>query len=514
MLGELKKNKHIIFSVFAAVLISNYIFVVHGYTGPDGYLEGIARYSGAGWALRLGRWALVYLNMVSVNIVLPQVWLLVSAASVSLVAILLVKMWDIEKNSFQILAAISIAVAPAVVSQYLYIYMELAYAFALLFSFLFSYIVIEKDKSPLHFTAAALCLAFSLGCYQSYIGLAAGVVLLSLALQLFRGEEIKTVLKNAGYSLGAAAAGCLLYYLVLRLHLALFHTSLSSYSGADQIGFVNSAKNLLRSLRSTYVDFWAYLVGNEPDLVNGASGPKQFPIATVPLLGMTLLLLILQIRRIRIKEYVLLLVLIALAPLAFNCITIAAPDRSVNLLMSHQMQFIFPFFLALVQHVLKSTELKAIGKKLLIAAAVAVAALGCWVCILAAHATHYTLTVSGEFLERYSSALLADVQRTDGYRQDARVVFVGVPDESGVKQHNPLYSYSLYRYDRSGLLWDDHCWDDYLRESFQTDIDTLSDEEFQALTESEEFAGMGIYPGENSIRWFGDVLVVKTGEVQ
>lgn len=499
----IKYRYSVIFPAFVASFFANFLFLIHGYTSPDGLCEGMIDYTGALWALSIGRWAIYFLNFATLNIVMPFFNVMISVLCCSIVTILLAELWNIQKKGCLCITAVSITIAPAIIAQYLYIYMDLAFSLALLFSSLSAYCILHFHGKK-SFIGAILLLATGLGGYQSYIGFTAAIIILTLLLRLIRGMTFREFFHQLQRSLAMGILGCLLYITILKINFLIFNVQMSSYSGADKIGILNTLTRLPESFVNIYIDFFEYYT------INTAHRNVWF----VLLLSITVLILVLRIGKLiyqkNFKEAFTALFCIIVLPISMNLVVLIVPDHSTSVLMSHQMQLLIPFALTLLQ-----PDSNYIFEKVSTICITVLSGIICWNCLLVAYATHYSVGFSYQYTETLSRNILAQVQNMEGYTPDTRILYAGIPDEEAIQKNNPIYKYSMQH---PSVFWNDEyglltCWPNFNKYYLAVDTGVFTKEEYHNVLDSAEFQNMPCYPSSGAIQFIGNDIVVKLQEL-
>lgn len=128
--------------------------------------------------------------------------------------------------------------------QLSYRYMSPIFGLSFLFAVLAAYWVITTTHAGAAVGCGAVILALSLGLYQANLAVFCMILLAYLLRLLFQNAEPQKTGVHIAKSLGSAAAGMVLYWLVLKLVLALCRIDLTSYNGAAEI----SVKSILFGL--------------------------------------------------------------------------------------------------------------------------------------------------------------------------------------------------------------------------------------------------------------------------
>lgn len=492
-----------------ASFFANWLLLTNGYGCPDTLGEGATYYQSANYALSIGRWAIRFINLGTLNIVMPLFNVSVSILCCYLVTLMLAQLFSIKSRIFLTLTSIALAVSPAIATQYLYIYMDLAYSWSLLFSTLSAYLILNAKKR-IHYLLAILTLALSLGGYQSYIGFTATIIMMSLIIKLIQGETIGDCTRRGFYSVVCGLCGGILYLLILKGMQLAYNTPMSDYKGANKVSIFHSLRSFKGSLTNMYKDFLSYCFDGT------AYRNKSF--VPLCLLGILIYILILA-TFINLRKYttgLVLLTLLTTLPVCMNITTLIVPESTSTLLMSHQMQLVIPFVFSLVDntHIIHNPFLRlqeATKRKFLLYFTSFFAAMVCWSCILSAYATHSSIVYIYHYMEHYSASILSRIYESEEYYSNSRILFAGIPNETEIQQSNPLYQYG---YKWPAVFWNAEMgalnhWPRYLQYTYSIDIGYVSSEEYHKILQSDEFIDMQCFPHQNSIQMIDDILVVK-----
>ena len=482
-----------------ALLLCHYLFLVNGYTGPDGLCEGLLWATNLSWNIRLGRWIMAWSRQASLSIVMPALFWAANTVAIAISTLLLADMWKLRSCRFVILCCISLAVAPAVVWQALVVHLTLCFTLAMLLGVVCVYLVFMRP-SPFRFCIAVLCLTLSMGGYQAYVGLAAGLTLLTIVLCCLRGEALRPMFGFAGKMLGTGLLSGAAYLAITKVTQLMWHTTMADYCGADQISLGQSLARLAPSLTHAYQDFFGYY-RMETAHIGTAFG------SCLILTALYALLYSLHNLRKQPANFAVAAACVLILPLAFNAIDVIAPDVRVDRLMSYPMQFMLPFCMAVwtlpaARSLHKAARL--IGTVLTVCV--------CWMFAISATATYRSVELSYKYVGTLTDSILAQVLADPEYTVDTRILMAGFPDESRVQNSNALYWFSQYQ--RSPLFWGGthgllDCWPTYLYDYHGIDAGAVTLDEYRDIVSSEEFAAMPLYPQEGSMAYFGDILVVK-----
>lgn len=475
------------------------LFVLHGYTSPDGTNEGLYYYWNQRWALSIGRWMMRYLSAIGGNVVMPAIFVAFNAVCTAFSVLLLADLWKIRSKTVLVLATLSLIVAPSVIEQNLVIYMAYDYGFCMVTTTLAAYLVLTRTGA-LDFVAAVLCLALGLGGYQAWIGFTSGIVVMTLLLDCGAELPLRQLSRRFGKAAAMGLLGGALYFTVLQVEIRRYDVALSSKGGLSGFGAGSLASNLGQGVVQAYRDFAAYFT----------KGPNHTGKALLlVLLGAALLLLLSWLRLVRRRkpQAVVMAVLALLLPLAINLVDVVVPG-SINVLMSHPMQMMVPFALVLAER-----ETGPLWwKRLVHFGAGAAVVLVCWLSTVVAYASYQTVAMAYRYVDTLTDAILTRVLNSTDYTPDTRVLIAGLPDESEAQKFNFLYDKSAYT--KNMVFWDGTSgvlgnWKHYIYDYHGLWIGEVSTDEYYDIIDSEAFAGMPVYPAEGSLQRFDDILVVK-----
>ena len=456
------------------------LFVLHGYTSPDGTNEGLYYYWNQRWALSIGRWLMRYLSAIGGNVVMPAVFVAFNAVCTAFTVLLLADLWKIRSKVTLVLATLALIVAPSVIEQNLVICVGYSYGFSMLMTALAAYLVLART-GWLDFVLAVLCLTLGLGGYQAWIGFTSGIVVMTLLLDCMEELPMRQLGRRFAKAACMGLLGGGLYFVILQIEIRRFDVALSSKGGLSSFGAGSLLANLTQGVLQACRDFKGYFT----------TGPNHT--------GKALLLVLLGTA--------VLLVLALLLPLAINLVDVVVPG-TINTLMSHPMQMMVPFALVLAER-----ETGPVWwKRLVRIGAGAAVVLVCWLSTVVTYATYQTVAMAYRYVDTLTDAILTRVLNDTDYASDTRVLIAGLPDESEAQKFNFLYDKSAYT--KNMVFWDGTSgvlgnWKHYIYDYHGLWIGEVSTEEYYDIIDSEAFAEMPVYPAEGSLQLFDDILVVK-----
>lgn len=88
-----------------SMLFTHYLFLVNGYTGPDGLCEGLLWATNLNWNIRLGRWLMAWSREASLSLVLPAIFFAANTVAIALAVLLLADLWKVKGRAFVVWGA-------------------------------------------------------------------------------------------------------------------------------------------------------------------------------------------------------------------------------------------------------------------------------------------------------------------------------------------------------------------------------------------------------------------------
>jgi len=504
-----KIPRHIKLTFFSAFIIG---ILTHAFM----LTNKLPNHDDVGWIFHpmrmpwFGRWFLSFAVSLGGNFSMPWVNGILSVIYISVTACLVVSLLQIKQTVHCILASALMMTFPTVACTFSYMALSQAYFFSLLLAALAAY---AADRFRFGFLLAAVFITLSLGIYQAYYGVAAGLMVGALIVDLLKdGAPVKLMIGKGLKFVISLALGLMMYFAVVKL--TTMDGGLSNYQNIDAMGRI-SPSLLLRLIGKSYSDTVSFFCNRG---VHFRYMPSLFLVAGIMVSAFTVLIIkALEIRKDKNKTALLCLLLL-LFPLAANFITVMNPE-DIHMLMVYGFVILLVMMLSVMEICL---SLEA-GFNAVIQGFSRVA--GWLLCLIVMLVVHNYALVSNQGYFRlfftyeqgyaYSVTLLARIQGIDGYAKGKRVVFVGRPDRAGVwsvppKRENQaltgmlvdIPSISSYK----GFL------EKYL--GYNQGIVWLQNiEQLHDFNIFEPVADMPVYPDAHSVKVMNDLIVVKFSDL-
>lgn len=473
-----------------------------------------------------GRWFLTVACGLSSYFALPWLTGLFSLFFLGIGAAALTYFLEL-KNEWGIILVSGLLVSfPALASTYAYMFTADGYMLALCLVF---FAVALTKKGDLGFLPGGICLAFSMGIYQSYLSFA---ILLSMygTLTVLLGEgSVKKKVRNILHYLYMGLIGAGLYYGILQILLKIQGKELDTYQGISGMA-AGGTLSLTEKLQQLYSDFFAFTArGNV--LYN-----NMISFLAIGLLGLISLALFVRlvIRRGYLKKwyfYGILLSAVFLLPAAFNVILLVSPQVTYHLLMRYQwcllpiLLFAFGLRFGFGQTELSGQfsplhrrDPEILKKPSVICNIILQWAVAACVSILV---INYGVTdniaysnLQKKYEKTYAYCLrLADrMEQTEGYYTGMPVAMVGVQNRENLPQTDITGAVTENMIGMTGdyLVYTDTNYQAFMKHYLGITINLVSDEEMERIYRTKEYEALESFPGRDSMKVVDGILYIKT----
>ena len=283
------------------------------YNDADGTWHGAISYAG-GWELGEGRWLWPFLDKARAYLSPDPMSSVFSLAVFILGFILVMELMGMRNKIAVILAGLAFIVATPICGSLSYRYMSHVFSCAFLLAVLSAYSVYKIKRTWLAIVTSAVCLALSMGLYQSDLGCTVLIMLFMLIIKAGSGDgastgEVYGVSEGSRDNKGGNAvkpertddgegvkgipgallkcfisvlAGGILYFVMWQEELWRNDVSASSYGGADALSIPGIFMHLPETLTRSFMSFIKYF-GNNSLKINML--PRWLYIIAVLLFG-------------------------------------------------------------------------------------------------------------------------------------------------------------------------------------------------------------------------------------
>lgn len=455
-----------------------------------------------------GRWFLMVACGFSSYYTLPWLIGVIALLWLGVTAALLVEFLEVKDRVTIVLISGLLVTFPALASTFAYVFTMDGYMLALMLA-VAAVVCVKKLKYG--FLPGAVCLAFSLGTYQSYLAFTVILCIYGILMLALENGTVKDKFKKALQYLYMGILGVVLYYGILQVLLKLQGKVLDTYQGINSMesGILSGGvSSLLSTILNMYRDFFAFTI-NGNVLVNNTWSMAAFTLLAL-LTMFVLLWMTLQKGWWKKLWFWCLLLLAAVGlPVATNIILLITPNVTYHLLMRYQW---------VLYLILPISFISRYGRKEDVTASWGVLLAG----VVLAGNFAVTDNIAYSNLEKryektyaYCVRLLDRIEQTPGYYQGIPISMIGVVGDESYPLTDITGKVTSNMIGMNGdvLLYTGDNYKRFIKHYLGADLNILPAEVMEEIYYSEEYRAMDSFPGENSTQVVDGILYVKTENV-
>lgn len=495
-------------AAFFSCLITGYLVHLYAFTNTIPNSDGLDRVYDTQQMTISGRWFLHFVSVLNDYTQMPAAIGLLSLLFLSLAAVLVTQLLSLKSGVLAGLAGALMAAFPCTGYMFLYMFTASAYSVAIFLAVLSVWLAARRGKGG--WLLGVLCLAFSMGIYQAYVTVAISLSLLLVLRETLRPKaQCKKTIAFGVRMAAYLAAGAVLYYAILMIFLKVKDLELLSYLGMDAASSGYPFGQLPRLLVSTYAQVFKFFfcAGADNTFANG------FLVAVdilALLAGVYFLVRYVADRKLHRDGWriAIAIAMLALLPLGMNFGQLLSPFSTPTPLMKYA--FVTVYLLVLFAADLCDSRQPGWHAGALAAGTSALLLLFC----LNTNNLLYTASAQAHrATESYATRLLSRIESCPGYETGMEVVIIGTVPEEQLSADIPSYAqvshYSVP--ENSALLRNKHIYY-YLNDWLNFPAEEPDEETMIAVSASEEFADMPLYPAQGSVQVLDGRVVVKLRE--
>ena len=493
--------------VFSTIIY--FILMANQLVNPFDGLWEYSYYTAGYWELSLGRWAWLYLDQLRMGISFDPLTSLITLSCFSVGILLIIDLFNLRESKLCLLICGLFLSSTSVCISLSYRYMSPTFGMAFLLNVLAAWILCKFHKLLPAILISGFLIAVAMGLYQANIGCACIVVLGYWIYTLLQPETtLKETLQRILCFLLSGGLGALLYLGILKLHLWFFHTSLSSYNGANSYSIANTLLNFPKNIGRAYDTFWQYFTGNYY-LSNIFQKYKLFIIVLAVIALFLTLSILCGFRKSKGKALLAPVLLFAI-PIACNAVSFIATDTHTSMQMTTPLALCLPVLLCVTAGILRTLPRKFTGLFYLQTALLLVVLYGN---IYQVQIDQNALLEGKIATTTLATEIVHDVHKLGYIAEDKEFCVIGLPIYNPLFQTSELYNHSNV-YARFGSWWTDttctrRSWQGVFSYLCGADLKICSAPKYNELLATETIQNMPVYPAEGSIAEVNDVVVIK-----
>lgn len=531
-------------AVLAVGLLGNLSLYGLWTTNPDGLWQdaGFVPYVFERWQVSLGRWSLYLMSLLRGGVQAPPFISAVALSLFALGAVLFARALGVRGAPARAACASAVVLSPMAGFSLSYYFSADLYGWALLTSTLAIALQLSGAWPRPARLAAGVCLfAFSFGCYQSTIGVSAGLAAAGLMLAALDpavgARRWRAALVDC---LAVGGAGAVLYVGVTRAVQAVTGVALASYGGADTISVGKILASLPQTIPGTLRAWRDFLFGHATFANN--FGTPAVAAALAALGAVCFAVLLWRARRSRARVAAA-LAMAAVLPFASGVICIVVPGTEVKSLMAGGFVSLAALPCALACRVARGGQgtrgtlpagaaavpvhaagpraaalsPRSIARRAAVPAAVALTCALGWTYTLQMNTDAAAMHRIDSATENLANRIVADLEADPAAAPGAPALIMGSP-ASGNYPIDPADYPEASPYALWGLFWPSvgstyASWENLVRYRVGTELSWASLGDYARIAASDEYAAMPSYPQEGSVAAIDGILVAKVSDM-
>lgn len=466
-----------------------------------------------------GRWAINFFPMLRGYFISPIISTLIAIVSVSIGAVFVIDLFNINGRAVSLLTGVSMAVHPHIANTLMYYSTSGSLSLAIgIFIVCFIYRYHKKMSFAIKIPVSIILATFLLGTGQTFISLLTFLGLSAFIVNFLREDSNK---KQCIQNLISLALVCvvsgILYLFIWKVGAAINEVT-TFYAGAENYSFHNVIINLPRSLKMIYQNFYSYFI--EDTLVHNTYWYRQWMNGC--LLTDSAILLFREMKRkytakaLLKRDVCIILLSLALLPISAQSILLIVTDYQFYLMMANAFIVIIPFLLAIVD----MSEFKgrvALGCKTITFLTVAVI---CWTFAISDNVGYSLLNHTSIQTKEFASRILYRLENQPEFNYDTQVYFIGQPSAASLLYDETLFQASPGSTFSQQGVWPEaeentYGWGLYIYRYCGVKLKTVYEgisSQIEQLAQTEEFKKRGSFPAQDSVGMIDGSMVVKLGE--
>lgn len=497
---------------FVTVICNMYVFTNRWINHDD--LMGDFKTTTMANYLRGGKWMQYYFKIIGTEFGAPVIHGILSAIILALTAVCLIGIFKIKSSVWVVLLSCILGTFPLNACYFGYMSSADIYYFALVTAVLSVWFV--ERNTIWGYIIGGISLMISLATYQSYLSIAVGLIVIFYYVGLMKEDvNLKEWFLKGLRDTSMVFYAFFLYQIVTKLLLKKYGVELQAYANEDQL-FVFTPSAVVDSIILGIRNFgsWMYTTNK----VNYQGWANANIVLTAVIAVLAIYRFFTCLKKKKVLQAILIAVISAILPIMLNNIYIIMNGRGwIHALTHYCLILIYILVVVMLEHTTTFYEkMKPLLKNCIMTAG----ALGLVVIV------YFGFIITNQLYTRMNSNMnavnseltmvMARVSAIEGYTADTPVYFANC-NSLFADTIKPLDIYDEKIYSGTWTGTDIYPWCDashickYLREYLYITVANTSIDKAVEIEESEEFAEMGVFPAENSVKMIDGVVVVKMG---
>ena len=477
--------------------------------------DDITNMDGTGSGSFLGRWFLRYIHSLGGDANAPATHGFLMILLLSLSACIVVRILELKNLSSLVITASVMVTFPSVACIMSFMFMAHTSALAILMN-CFAVYCLRRWKYG--FIGAICLIVCSLAIYQSYVSIAIALILMGMIIDCIHEKEGKQVALTGIKSAVTLIISVPIYMLISYIYYpGIFD---SEYGGVGEMGQMTPTEMLIQAGRA-YKRFIEYFVFKPLAFVS----PTMRVTNTLICVAAIVLFVLIIIRK-RLWKDRLNLVVFCLScffmPMAVAFVYFMAPKVPYSMLMLYAYCFVYVLVAALLENLPKSnvkeddlSKVSYLCSCVLSVAVITVLLINCYTGYLITNKAYYRSYVAYERVVNYYNRLIAEVEKTDGYKYGDSVFIGGdfyyvddpAPIEMDFEDSENLRSLDGISFENGMITAGVR--KEFVETYIGFPMGSFSFEDEEKIVNSSEYKKMPVYPEKGCVKRIDDVWVIK-----
>lgn len=487
-------------------------------TNPDTVWNSIYFRMGHGGEKNNGRILQIVVDKLRMNMVTPVLTTIFCIVILAIIALLIIRLFEIENVFAMILVGQIIVFVPCTSSALTYFYCSDSFVLAYLFAVIGAYII-WKYPSNYSYLISGGFFVCSMYLYQAYICVVFMIAVMKLITEIFNvQDEIISTYKLFIRYVVVCGISLAVYVVTLKILQILLHIEMRTDRG---FGFTNifGKEGFISLIKDSYVNFYQYFWGNK--LLNNEFGDRNIINMLVVITGIALVVMLIVKKKIwkSAKLVVLTIIGICVLPLAAEAITIMSPavDKygTTGIIMVPTMAFVYILVIVLIDLYIKND-----GKHWIKWVTYFVISAFVWNSIVFTNLCINTMKLNLNKTETVANLIVDNVLEQYGYEKNQKLLIAGSMEDGNFPS---LYDWPMEVIKGTsasyGFMWNtytgnEECWINFLKQYKGIQFESCNQQEYEVLLDKQDYIDMPLFPNAGSVKMIDDVVVVKMSNVE
>ena len=458
---------------------------------------------GKGAELASGRWGLSLMSYIFPDFSMPWIYGIVTIILISISVCITVNIFNIQNKIYQGLLGGLIIAFPSLVRTFNFMFTSTSYGVSFILAVLSVYFLIKREWY--NKVIALTLLVFSVSIYQAYVAITASFLLIYVIQMLIDDEvDIKDIIKKGVFFVLFLAVSLAVYYGITQIILLLSNQEFNEYASDN----INIEYSLLKRILFPYYSLLLSFIDISFCLIpTWLSSVMHIAVILIVCLECILLL-----RRYNNKLKVILFIfLIALLPMAINCLYLFVDAGKMHVLTRYSFVSLYVICFVILESIGAKTDFKFknLSKDIV--------SIFMFIIIITnvyfANQVYLSNMLRYENMYSLYTSLITQI-KTSGLLddEDTKIAIIGESVEMQTNNYELCKSNDIGVFGEASLR--PYSYAKFIKYYIGFDAEFATDEEIEQIAQTDEFKNMERYPYYGSIQKIDDYLVVKFSDLE